>query len=96
LKITPEMVEHVAELARLELAGEDKRKMENQMVKILEYISLLDELDTSGVPPTSHVIDVENVFREDEVKPSLPVEKGMGNAPESVGTAFKVPKIIEG
>ncbi|MFV2082642.1 MAG: Asp-tRNA(Asn)/Glu-tRNA(Gln) amidotransferase subunit GatC [bacterium] len=96
MKITPEMVEHVAKLARLELAGEDRLKMDNQMANILEYVSLLDELDTSGVPPTSHVIDVENVFREDEVKPSLPVEKGMGNAPESVGTAFKVPKIIEG
>jgi len=96
LKITPEMVEHVAKLARLELVGEDRLKMDNQIANILEYVSLLDELDTSGVPPTSHVIDVENVFREDEVKPSLPVEKGMGNAPESVGTAFKVPKIIEG
>lgn len=90
------MVEHVAELARLELTGEQRRKMEGQMVNILEYISLLDELDISAVPPTSHAIEMENVFREDEVKPSLPVEKGMDNAPESVGTAFKVPRIIEG
>ncbi len=96
MKITPEMVKHVAELARLELAGKDRRKMDKQMTNILEYVSLLDELDTTGVPPTSHVIEVENVFREDEVKPSLPVGKGLANAPESVGTAFKVPKIIDG
>ena len=70
--------------------------MEAQLGDILEYIGLLDELDTSDVPPTSHVIDVSNVFREDEVRPSLPVEKGLSNAPEKAGTAFKVPRIIEG
>jgi aspartyl-tRNA(Asn)/glutamyl-tRNA(Gln) amidotransferase subunit C len=65
------------------------------MADILDYVSLLDELDTSDVPPTSHVIDVANVMREDEVKPSLPVKKGLANAPEISGTSFKVPKILE-
>lgn len=96
MKITPELVEHVADLARLELSGTEKERMEDQLGKILEYIGLLDELDTSDVPPTSHVIDVHNVFREDEVKESLPVEKGLANAPDRAGTAFKVPRIIEG
>lgn len=95
MKITPELVEHVARLARLELTGRDREKMGSQMADILEYISLLDELDTAGVPPTSHVIQMKNVFREDEVKPSLPVEKGLDNAPDRVGSSFKVPKIIE-
>jgi len=96
VKITPELVEHVANLARLELSGEEKERMEDQLGKILEYIGLLDELDLSDVLPTSHVIDVHNVFREDEVKESLPVDKGLANAPEKAGTAFKVPRIIEG
>jgi aspartyl-tRNA(Asn)/glutamyl-tRNA(Gln) amidotransferase subunit C len=96
VKITPELVEHVANLARLELSGEEKERMEDQLGKILEYIGLLDELDLSDVPPTSHVIDVHNVFREDEVKESLPVDKGLANAPEKAGTAFKVPRIIDG
>jgi len=87
-------VQHVADLARLELSVEESRLMETQVADILDYISLLDGLDTSGVPPTSHVIDVANVMREDEVKPSLPVEKGLANAPERSGTSFKVPKII--
>ena len=96
MKITPELVEHVANLARLELSGKEKERMEDQLGKILEYISLLDELDISDVPPTSHVIDVHNVFREDEVRESLPVEKGLANAPDRSGTAFKVPRIIDG
>ncbi|UCF30767.1 MAG: Asp-tRNA(Asn)/Glu-tRNA(Gln) amidotransferase subunit GatC [bacterium] len=96
MKITPELVEHIAHLARLELSGEEKVRMEAQLADILDYIGLLDELDTSDVPPTSHVMDVYNVFREDEVRPSLPVDKGLANAPEKAGTAFRVPRIIEG
>ncbi len=95
MKITPELVEHVANLARLELSGEQRDRMEAQLADILAYIGLLDELDTSNVPPTAHVLDVFNVFREDEVRPSLPVEKGLANAPDRAGTTFKVPRIIE-
>lgn len=95
MKITPELVEHVADLARLKLSGDERKKMETQLGDILAYIGLLDELDTSGVPPTSHVIEVFNIFRDDEVRPSFPVEKGLANAPDRSGTAFKVPRIIE-
>jgi aspartyl-tRNA(Asn)/glutamyl-tRNA(Gln) amidotransferase subunit C len=96
LKITPELVQHVARLARLDLEPGEAEKMQSQLGDILGYIGLLDELDLSDVPPTSHVINMTNVMREDEVKPSLPVEKGLANAPEREGTAFKVPRIIEG
>jgi aspartyl-tRNA(Asn)/glutamyl-tRNA(Gln) amidotransferase subunit C len=96
LKITSELVGHVARLARLDLSDEEALKMENQLADILGYIGLLEELDISEVPPTSHVLDLANVMREDEVEPSLPVEKGLANAPEREGTSFKVPKIIEG
>ena len=95
MKITSQLVDHVARLARLDLDSDEALKMENQLADILGYISLLEELDTSEVPPTSHVLDLANVMREDEVRPSLPVEDGLANAPEREGTAFKVPRIIE-
>jgi len=95
LKITPYIVRHVAGLARLELGEEEALKMENQLGDILGYIGLLDDLDLSEIPPTSHVLDIANVMREDEAKPSLPVEKGLANAPDRQGTSFKVPKIME-
>ena len=95
MKITPEIVKHVARLARLDLDEEEARKMQVQLGDILGYIGLLEELDLADVPPTSHVMEMANVMREDEVKPSLPVEKGLANAPEREGSAFKVPRIIE-
>ena len=95
MKITQELVDHVARLARLDLTGEEAERMQAQLGDILGYIGLLDELDLADVQPTSHVIEMVNVMRDDEVKPSLPVEKGLANAPEKEGTSFKVPRIIE-
>ena len=95
MKITQELVDHVARLARLDLTGDEAARMQAQLGDILGYISLLDELDLSDVPPTSHVIEMVNVMRDDEVKPSLLVEKGLANAPAKEGTMFKVPRIIE-
>ncbi len=96
MKVTPEIVAHVARLARLELSDEEAARMEVQMGGILGYIGLIDLVDTANVPPTSHVLSIANVMREDEVRPSLPLEKGLANAPERTGTAFKVPRILEG
>lgn len=95
MKITPEMVEHVANLARLSLAPEEKRKMQEHMSGLLDYMDQLGGLDLSSVPATAGVADAENVFREDAVVPSLPPEKGLANAPDRAGTAFRVPRIIE-
>jgi aspartyl-tRNA(Asn)/glutamyl-tRNA(Gln) amidotransferase subunit C len=95
LKITLELVDQVARLARLELTPDAAGRMQTQLGDILGYIGLLDELDLSDVPPTSHVIEMVNIMRDDEVKPSLPVEKGLANAPAREGTMFKVPRIIE-
>jgi len=95
LKITQDLVDHVARLARLDLTGEEAVRMKSQLGDILGYIGLLDELDLSDVAPTSHVIEMVNVMRDDEVKSSLPVEKGLVNAPAREGTSFKVPRIIE-
>lgn len=96
MKITQELVDHVARLARLDLTAEEAVRMQVQLGDILGYIGLLDELDLSDVPPTSHVVEMVNIMRDDEVKPSLPLEKGLANAPARKGTAFKVPRIIEG
>ncbi len=96
MKITPQIVAHVARLARLELSEEEAARMEAQMGGILGYIGLIDTIDTADVPPTSHVLTIANVMREDEVRPSLALEKGLANAPERTGTAFKVPRILEG
>lgn len=95
MKITKKDVEHVAKLARLRLTEEEKEKFGEQLSEILEYVEKLNVLDTAHVEPTSHVVALKNVMREDEVKPSLPVEEVLDNAPAREGKYFKVPKIIE-
>ncbi len=94
MKITKQDVEHVALLARLAITEAEKDTFTQQLNVILEYIDQLNELDTSGVPPTSHVLAMQNVLREDQVGPSLPVEKVLGNAPATKNACFLVPKII--
>ncbi len=94
-KISREEVEHVAHLARLSLTDEEKTRMGEELSSILGYIDQLRELDTSSVEPTSHAIPMVNVIREDEVRPSYPVEAMLGNAPEREGDFVRVPKIIE-
>ena len=95
MKITLREVEHVARLARLALSGEEKEQMRTQLDRILGYIEKLNQLDTTGVEPTSHVIPMTNVFREDAVVPSLPREEALGNAPDPREGFFRVPRIIE-
>lgn len=95
MKISREEVLHVAKLARLELSSEEIERLTDQLSNILTYVEKLNEADTKGVEPTSHVMSISNVFREDEARPSLPVEKALENAPDSDGAFFRVPKIIE-
>jgi len=95
MKLTLEDVEHVALLARLELSDEEKQLFATQLTKILEYVAKLDELNTDEVEPVFHVVPLSNVFREDEVRPSLPLEKVLQNAPKASHDCFSVPKIIE-
>lgn len=94
-KITSAEVEHVARLARLELSEPEKERMRSQLDAILTYIDKLRGLDTAGVEPTSHAIPVLNVMREDEVRPCVPAEEMLANAPEREGNFFRVPRIIE-
>jgi aspartyl-tRNA(Asn)/glutamyl-tRNA(Gln) amidotransferase subunit C len=94
-KISLEEVGHVARLARLELSEPEKERMRSQLDSILTYIDKLRRLNTDDVEPTSHTIPMTNVMREDEVRPSFPVEEMLANAPERYADFFRVPKIIE-
>ncbi|HEY8446445.1 MAG TPA: Asp-tRNA(Asn)/Glu-tRNA(Gln) amidotransferase subunit GatC [Thermomicrobiales bacterium] len=83
-------VDHVASLARLGLTPEEREQMREQLSTILEHIALLNELDTEAIPPTAQVIALTNVMRDDEVRPSLPVEAVLANAPRRSGDYFEV------
>jgi len=88
-------IEKVARLARLELSEEEKKTFGNQLEQILAYMEQLNRLDTTGVEPTSHAIPMVNVFREDEVKRSVPREEILEISPDQGDGHFKVPRIIE-
>jgi aspartyl-tRNA(Asn)/glutamyl-tRNA(Gln) amidotransferase subunit C len=95
MKIDTKVVEHVAHLARLHLQAEEIDLYTQQLDRILAYMDKLNSLDTAGIEPTTHVIPLVNVFREDVVDNNFQVEESVGNAPERRGSSFKVPPIIE-
>jgi aspartyl-tRNA(Asn)/glutamyl-tRNA(Gln) amidotransferase subunit C len=95
MKITRQEVEHVALLARLQLDEAEITTFTGQMDAILAYVDKLNELDTTGIVPTSHAVPMENAFRADEVRPSIGVENALANAPDRVEGFFRVPKVIE-
>jgi aspartyl-tRNA(Asn)/glutamyl-tRNA(Gln) amidotransferase subunit C len=95
MRITKQDVENVAKLARLEITETEKEAFTQQLSGILSYVEKLNKLKTAGVEPTATVLGQSNVFREDQARPSLPVEKAVANAPESADGFFVVPKIIE-
>ena len=88
-------IEKVAELSRLNLRPEEKEKLKKDLESILSYVQKLESLKTEDVPPTSHVLNLENVFRPDEVKPSEIREDVLKHAPSREGNFFKVPKVVE-
>lgn len=94
MSVTKKDVEHIAKLARLEFSEEEKEKFTRQFNDILSYIEQLNKLDTSKVEPLSHVIELNNVFRTDEVKPGLTPDQALMNAPAKTDKFFKVPKVI--
>ena len=96
MKITPREVSHVADLARLHLSQEKAEALAKQLDDILTYVAKLNELDTKGVPATTHAISIVNAFRDDEVTPSLEREKALENGPSQNGESFVVPRVIKG
>lgn len=93
--ISDETIEYVGILAKLELSQEEKEQAKKDMEKMLDYIDTLNELDTSGIEPMSHVFPVQNVFREDVVTNGDDREEILRNAPESKNGAFVVPKTFD-
>jgi len=88
-------VKYVAHLARIALTPAEEQKIGAQLGNVLGYIEKLNELDVSGVEPTAHAVPLVNVTRADEVRPSLPQEDVMRNAPSHANGLFLVPKIVE-
>lgn len=93
--ISDETIEYVGILAKLELSDEEKEQAKKDMENMLDYIDTLNELDTSGVEPMSHVFPVNNVFREDVVTNGDDREEILANAPEAKEGAFVVPKTFD-
>lgn len=94
-RITDETIEYVGILAKLELSEEEKEQAKTDMTKMLNYIDKLNELDTEGVEPMSHVFPVNNVFREDVVTNGDDRDDILANAPEKKDGCFKVPKTVD-
>ena len=93
--ISDERIDYVGILAKLELSVEEKEQAKKDMANMLDYIDTLNELDTSGVEPMSHVFPVNNVFREDVVTNGDDREEILANAPEAKEGAFVVPKTFD-
>lgn len=93
--ITDETIDYVGILAKLELTGEEKEQAKKDMTQMLDYIDKLNELDTTGIEPMSHVFPVHNVFREDVVTNGDESEKTLKNAPGTKDNMFMVPKTFD-
>ena len=87
-------VEHVAWLAHIELDEQEKTLFTEQFNEILEYFKKIDEVDTTGVEPTNHVLELTNVFRKDKTEPTLTAEEVLKNAPKKEKKFFKAPRIV--
>ena len=89
--IDRDQVLHVAKLARLKVSDDEVDRMAEELSKILEHVETMNELDLEGVEPTSHVVDLTNVLREDVPRPGLPREKALEQAPDTADGGFRVP-----
>lgn len=94
-RITRQEVDQIAQLARLSLSDVEAAAMENDLERILDYVATLEELDTTGVEPTAQAQQLATPVRPDEALAPMDPELVVANAPESAGTAFVVPKVID-
>ena len=93
--LTHDIVRRVARLSRLKLKDEEVTKLAAELSQVLHYVDQLNELDVTNVEPMAHAIELTNVFRADEPRPSLPREAALANAPKSDGKYFLVPPILD-
>jgi aspartyl-tRNA(Asn)/glutamyl-tRNA(Gln) amidotransferase subunit C len=95
MAIDKETVKYAANLARIELQQKELEKLSGQLHSILDFIDKLKKADIKNISPTSHILPLNNVLRDDELRKSLPLEKTLKNSPQREGNFFSVPKIIE-
>ena len=95
MSLTREEVQHIAELAKLQLTAAEEALYQEQLSDILDYIQRLNTLDTEAIPPTATVLPLRNVMRDDIARPSMPPADILANAPARSGDAFEVRVILE-
>jgi len=93
--MSPDEVRWVAHLARLEISDDELPVMTRHLSAIIDYVNQLQELNTDGVEPLAHALDIHNVFRDDVPAPSLPVDTALANAPARKGDFYSVPAVLE-
>jgi len=94
MRVSEAEVERIANLSRLKM-GDDKKGMQADLENILAHFDKLNELDTADVPPTAHILPVKNVFRKDEIKPSMDRDELTANAPQREDGCYIVPRVVE-
>ncbi len=95
MSVSLDQVRYIASLARLRFTEEEEKRLAEEMNEILGYVEKLNELDTSGVPPMSHVLDLHNVTRKDVVETRISREEALKNAPDADSAYIRAPKVIE-
>lgn len=95
MNIDQETLRKVAHLARLQLRPDEELSMQQNLESVLSWMQQLDEIDTTGVEPLTHISERTNAFRDDTAQNNLPLRRALANAPRSDGSFFKVPKVIE-
>ena len=95
MRLSHEEVRHIAELAKLGITDEEVEQFSEQLSAILEYAEMINRLDTDAIPPTAQVIELRNIMRDDESRPSLPAEEILANAPRREDDRFQVHAILE-
>jgi len=95
MKLTAEEVRHIALLARLGISDEEVEKFRHQLSDILVNFEAIEQIDTTNIPPTSQSVSLENIYRDDEPKPCMPVEAVLANAPAREENSFKVNAVLE-
>jgi aspartyl-tRNA(Asn)/glutamyl-tRNA(Gln) amidotransferase subunit C len=95
MALTAEQVQWVAHLARLELRNDELDTMTQQLSAIVDYVNQLQQVQTDGVEPMAHALEIHNVFRADEPRPSLPVDAALANAPDRRGDFYAVPAVLD-
>lgn len=93
-RITDKTMDEIEILAKLHLTDEEKEKSREEMQRMLDYVDMLNQLDTENVEPLTHIFPIQNVFREDEIEESTPKEELLKNAPKEKDGQFLVPKTI--